>query len=88
MVTLQHTQGDWFGGYNKLAVQYATDGIIGISGRINTASTTPEGSMIRVLDHGQVNLTPDIDMLYAAIYEDRDLDNVSTLRMTAWKPPT
>ncbi len=75
MVTLQHTQGDWFGGYNKLAVQYATDGIIGGSGRTNTASTTPEGSMIRVLDHGQVNLTPDIDMLYAAIYEDRDLDN-------------
>ena len=75
MVTLQHTQGDWFGGYNKFAVQYATDGIIGGSGRANTASTTPEGDMIRVLNHGQVNLTPDIDMLYAAIYEDRDLDN-------------
>lgn len=31
--------------------------------------------MMRVLDHGLVNLSPNVDMLYAAIYEDRDLDN-------------
>ncbi|MDR5865498.1 maltoporin [Halomonas koreensis] len=75
MVTLEHTQGDWFGGFNKFAVQYATDGLIGSSGRPSTASSTPEGDMLRVLDHGLVNLSPNIDMLYAAIYEERDLDN-------------
>ncbi|MHB0775909.1 maltoporin [Halomonas sp. WWR20] len=75
MLTLEHVQGDWFGGFNKFVVQYATDGIIGSSGRVSTASTTPEGSMVRVIDHGLVNLSPNVDMLYAAIYEDRDLDN-------------
>lgn len=75
LLTLEHVQGDWFGGFNKFVVQYGTDGIIGSSGRVNSASATPEGSMVRVLDHGLVNLSPNIDMLYAAIYEDRDLDN-------------
>lgn len=75
MLTLEHTQGDWFGGFNKLVFQYATDGIIGSAGRPTTASATPEGSMVRVIDHGLVELSPNVDMLYAAIYEDRDLDN-------------
>lgn len=75
MLTLEHTQGDWFGGFNKFVVQYATDGIIGSAGRVNSASTAPDGDMIRLIDHGLVNLTPDVDMFYAAIYEERDLDN-------------
>nr|WP_297458989.1 maltoporin [uncultured Halomonas sp.] len=75
LITLEHTQGNWFGGFNKFVVQYGTDGIIGSAGKVNTTSTVPEGSMLRVIDHGLVNLSPNVDMLYAAIYEDRDLDN-------------
>ncbi|WP_129139314.1 maltoporin [Modicisalibacter coralii] len=75
LVTLEHVQGDWFGGFNKFVVQYGKDGAIGSSGRSNPASSVPEGDMIRVIDHGLVNLSPNVDMLYAAIYEDRDLDN-------------
>jgi len=75
LVTLEHVQGNWLGGYNKFVVQYGKDGAIGSSGKSNTASSVPEGDMMRVLDHGLVNLSPNVDMLYAAIYEDRDLDN-------------
>ena len=40
LVTVEHVQGNWFGGYNKLALQYGTDGIIGSSGRNSTPSVT------------------------------------------------
>ncbi|WP_106475660.1 maltoporin [Phytohalomonas tamaricis] len=76
MVTLEHTQGNWFGGFNKAVAQYATDGIISTSGRINTGGEAPQGHMWRLIDHGQVWLLPDqVDMLYAVIYEDQSLDN-------------
>ena len=75
MLTVEHTQGNWLGGFNKAVVQVANDGMIGSTGKANTSSTGPQGQMLRLIDHGLVNLTPDVDMLYALIYEDRDLDN-------------
>ncbi|MBF8222787.1 maltoporin [Halomonas sp. 328] len=75
MLTLEHTQGDWFGGFNKAVVQYATDGMIGGFGRVNSASDAPEGDMLRLINHGLVSLAPNLDMLYALIYEDRNLDD-------------
>lgn len=73
LVTLEHTQGNWFGGFNKLALQYGTDGIIGSTGRNNTGNS--DGKMIRLVNQGVVGLTDDIEMMYVQIYEDKDLDN-------------
>lgn len=75
LVTLQHEQGNWFGGYNRLAVQYGTDGIIGSSGRNTTGNS--DGKMIRLVNHGVVSLSDDIEMMYVQIYEDKDFDNDS-----------
>ncbi|WP_120996272.1 maltoporin [Stutzerimonas urumqiensis] len=75
LVTLEHTQGNWFGGYNKLAVQYGTDGIIGSSGRNSTGNS--DGDMLRVVNQGVVGLSENIEMMYVQIYEDKDFDNES-----------
>lgn len=79
MGTIEHTQSGWFGGSNTFAVQYATDGIITRDGNAvgrGTGALRQEGSMWRALDHGQVWLIPDqLDMLYALIYEDKDMDD-------------
>ena len=75
LVTLEHTQSNWFGGYNKLALQYGTDGIIGSSGRNSTGNS--DGKMFRPVNRGVVGLTDNIEMMYVQIYEDRDFDNDS-----------
>ncbi|MHB0777062.1 maltoporin LamB [Halomonas sp. WWR20] len=84
MVTLQHKQEGWFGGFNKAAIQYATDGIINQgngNGRFGVGDFSDgisSGHMWRILDHGQVWLVPDkIDMLYAAVYEKQSFDDNS-----------
>lgn len=84
MVTLQHAQEGWFGGFNKLAVQYATDGIInqgsgnGRFGAGDFSDGTSSGRMWRILDHGHVWLLPGkLDMLYAAVYEKQSFDDDS-----------
>lgn len=83
MFTVQHEQDNWFGGINKLALQYATDGIINAGngqGRMNNevSPDVPGGDMWRVINHGNVWLSPDrLDLLYAAIYEDKHFDDDS-----------
>ncbi len=81
MGTIEHTQSNWFGGSNTVALQYATDGIITSDGNAvgrSSGSLEQEGDMWRVLDWGQVWLVPDkLDMLYTAIYEDKNMDDDS-----------
>ncbi|MFM9271984.1 maltoporin [Halomonas elongata] len=84
MFTIQHTQKNWFGGTNKLALQYATDGIINAGdtkGRMAGSTThrdAPGGDMWRVINHGNVWLSPDkLDLMYAAVYEDQSFDDDS-----------
>lgn len=83
MFTVQHEQSNWFGGTNKLALQYATDGIINAGtgqGRMNAevSPDVPGGDMWRVVNHGNVWLSPGkLDLLYAAIYEDKSFDDDS-----------
>lgn len=83
MFTVQHEQNNWFGGTNKLALQYATDGIINAGtgqGRLNVdvPQEVPGGEMWRVINHGNVWLAPGkVDLLYAAIYEDKHFDDDS-----------
>jgi len=73
LFTAEHTQGNWFGGFNKLAVQLASDGMIG--GGHNNA--TGQGEMVRIVNQGVVKLSDDIEMMYVGIYEDQDMDNNS-----------
>ncbi|OHV08665.1 maltoporin [Kushneria phosphatilytica] len=80
MATVEHTQANWFGGNNIIALQYATDGIItsdgNAVGRAAGGSVSQDGDMWRILDHGHTWLIPNkLDMLYAVIYEDKDLDD-------------
>ncbi|MFC6673009.1 maltoporin [Marinobacterium aestuariivivens] len=71
LVTLEHTQGNWFGGFNKLALQYASDGMIG-TGHNNSAAG--DGDMFRLVDQGVVQVSDSVEMMYVGIYEDKDLD--------------
>ncbi|MFB9885793.1 maltoporin [Balneatrix alpica] len=71
LLTVEHTQGNWFGGYNKLALQYATDGMIGTG---HNGSAAANGSMVRLVEQGVVNLSDKVEMMYVGIYEDKDLD--------------
>ncbi|MBY4677222.1 maltoporin [Marinobacterium arenosum] len=80
LFTVEHTQGNWFGGFNKLALQYATDGMIG--GGHNNA--TGSGDMFRLVDQGVVQLSDSIEMMYVGIYEDQDMDNNSGRKWTSF----
>ncbi|RKR03325.1 maltoporin [Kushneria sinocarnis] len=76
--TIQHTQANWFGGYNKLALQYGTDGILTPNNSVGRVSNleSRDGHMWRVLDHGHIWLVPNqLDMLYAVIYEDKNFND-------------
>ena len=79
---MQHIQGNWFGGFNKLALQYGTDGIIGSTGRNSTGNS--DGKMLRLVNQGVVGLSDDIEMMYVQIYEDKDFDNDSGQTWTSF----
>lgn len=70
MVTVQHQQDDFLGGYNRVALQYAKDGMIG-TGHNNSLNS---GNMIRLVEQGVVNFTPTVNMMFSAIYERDNLD--------------
>ncbi|MDE1465629.1 maltoporin [Spartinivicinus poritis] len=70
LFTTQHTQSDWFGGFNKLAFQYATDGMVGTG---HNGSRAENGKMYRIVNQGVVNLTDNIEGMYVGIYEKKDL---------------
>ncbi|WP_084611158.1 maltoporin [Zooshikella ganghwensis] len=73
LFTVQHTQSNWFGGYNKLALQYATDGMIGTGH--NQSRDTSDGKMFRIVNQGVIELTENLEGMYVGIYEKKDLDN-------------
>ncbi len=82
LVTVEHVQGNWFGGFNKLALQYGTDGIIGSTGRNGTGNS--DGSMVRLVNQGVVSLSDNIEMMYVQIHEDKDFDNDSGQAWTSF----
>ncbi len=76
MITLEHTQGEFFGGFNKFVAQYATDSMTSWNtGHSQGSSVNNNGKMIRLIDHGVVAVHPKVDVMYALIYEKTDLDN-------------
>lgn len=59
MLTAEHTQGNFFGGFNKVVVQYAADGMtswgMGSNGRglsAIEADNLDGSSFLRIMDHG------------------------------------
>lgn len=78
MVTVEHTQGNFFGGFNKLAVQYATDSMTSWNnGHSQGGSVDNNGHLLRVVNQGVVQFSDKVEAMYAMIYQDRDLDNQS-----------
>lgn len=75
MITAEHTQG-YLGGFNKFVVQYATDSMTSWnSGHSEGASVNNDGHMIRLLDHGAINLAEKWDLMYVGMYQDINRDN-------------
>ncbi len=72
LFTAEHTQGNWFGGFNKLIGQYATDSMAN-TGNNNTHSSSFSEieSMWRIIDHGTVQFNDKIEMMYATWYESK-----------------
>ena len=89
MLTAEHTQGDFFGGFNKFVVQFAKNGMttwgMGTNGQgINAVKHDQlKGDyFLRIMDHGVVGIGDNIEMQYVAAYnkhssKDSTKDNVS-----------
>ncbi|TCP93361.1 maltoporin [Cricetibacter osteomyelitidis] len=76
MITAEHTQGNFFGGFNKFVVQYATDSMTSWNtGHSQGGSINNNGHMLRILNHGAIKLGEKWETMYALIYEKTDLDN-------------
>ncbi|MGO0309149.1 maltoporin [Endozoicomonas acroporae] len=81
MLTAEHTQGNFFGGFNKLVLQYAADGMTawgigsngqGVSGV--TAENHDGNSLLRLMDHGVVHIGDNVEMQYLAGYNKISFD--------------
>ncbi|QGM81161.1 maltoporin [Otariodibacter oris] len=76
MFTAEYTQGNFFGGFNKLAVQYAKDSMTSWNnGHAQGSLESNRGDMIRVINQGVVAPMDRIEVMYALIYEKTDLKN-------------
>ncbi len=76
MLTAEHTQNEFFGGFNKFTVQYATDSMTSWnSGHSQGSLVNNNGHMLRLIDQGVVKLSDRIETMYALIYQKTDLDN-------------
>ena len=75
MLTVEHTQGNFFGGFNKFVVQHARDSMVRDALGTNGAgissfkhSNLSGDKLSRVINHGSVSLGSNVDMLYNAMY--------------------
>ncbi|KAE9527620.1 maltoporin [Testudinibacter aquarius] len=76
MLTAEHTQNEFFGGFNKFTVQYATDSMTSWNtGHSQGGSINNNGHMLRLIDQGVVKFSDRIEAMYALIYQKTDLDN-------------
>ena len=81
MFTAEHVQGNFFGGFNKMVVQYAADAMtawgIGTNGQgINgvNANNHDGNGLLRLMDHGVVHFGDNIEMQYVAGYTKLSFD--------------
>ena len=78
MFTIEHTQSEFFGGFNKFTVQYAKDSMASDGwnyGHAQGSLTSNRGHMIRLIDQGTVQFSDKVEMMYALIYQKTDLNN-------------
>jgi maltoporin len=72
LFTAEHTQGNWFGGFNKLIGQYGTSSMAAVGNNdTHSHSNSNLDYMWRILDHGTVEFTNDIEMMYAVWYQTK-----------------
>ncbi|QLB13807.1 maltoporin [Bisgaardia hudsonensis] len=76
MITAEHTQGNFFGGFNKFTVQYATDAMTSWNnGHAQGGQAGNRGKMLRLINQGVVVPTDKVEVMYALIYQKTDLKN-------------
>ncbi|MDP8032722.1 maltoporin [Pasteurella atlantica] len=76
MLTAEHTQGNFFGGFNKFTIQYAKDAMTSWnSGHSQGSRVDNKGSMLRLIDQGVVKFSDKVETMYTLIYQKTDLDN-------------
>jgi maltoporin len=76
LFTAEHTQGNWFGGFNKLVGQYAINSMAAVGNNdTHSHSNSNLNYMWRILDHGTVEFTNDIEMMYAAWYQTKKAED-------------
>ena len=67
LFTAEHTQGEWFGGFNKFVVQYAT-GSMAATGNNNTHSSSNAGANFYGRDiDGNPTILPSLDYMWRII---------------------
>lgn len=76
MATIEHTQGNFFGGFNKFTAQYAKDAMTSWNtGHAQGSLATNKGHMLRLINQGVVQASDRVEVMYTLIYEKTDLDN-------------
>lgn len=76
MFTAQHTQGNFFGGFNKFTVQYAKDAMTSWNnGHAQGSKVENRGHMLRVINQGVVQFGDKVETMYALIYQKTKLKN-------------
>lgn len=77
LFTVQHTQGGFFGGFNKFVVQYGQDAMASepFGGGAGLVSSNTRGDMVRVLTHGVVEFNKHVEMMYSVIFENLEKDD-------------
>lgn len=75
MLTAEHVQTEFFGGFNKFVVQYATDamtvGGLGTNGadiNVMDSANLDGDKFYRIINHGSITLSENVDMMYNAMY--------------------
>lgn len=77
MVSAIHSQ-TLSGGTNNFVVQYATDAMTSlVNGRNTGAAVDNDGSMLRIIDHGAIDFNDRWGMMYVAMYQNIDRDNLN-----------
>ena len=79
MLTAEHTQTNFFGGFNKFVVQYATDAMstwgMGAKGKTEPLNKDQKQKLLRVLDHGAFDLpNTNFSMSYVAMMNKLEND--------------
>ncbi|OIN27483.1 maltoporin [Vibrio barjaei] len=79
LFTFEHTQGNFFGGFNKFIVQYGTDGLAvgGFDNHAGEGMSAQKGKGYRFIDWGVIEQEK-WNMGYSFIYGSKDIDEAAT----------